>query len=290
MRMVSRLAPPLFRDAYHGLRSRWRRLRFRLTGRVPWSPGYAEHKRGFLESALDNKPLLNHFREGRPLPKGLGIGIDERCVELPWLFAHLPNDPMTALDAGSALNHPFLLQREPLRSKTLHILTLAPEGEAYWRDGISYTFGDLRSLPYRDALFDIVACISTLEHVGCDASFFTGDSRHAESQPDTSMAAVHELVRVLCPGGRLLLSVPFGKRMFVGHSRQFDHDLLTDVRSCFEQVGHCSVWFYRYSKEGWQISDEAACSSAIYELAPRGSLDHAAAARAVACVRLDKSR
>ena len=216
MRMVSRLAPPLLRDAYHGVRSRWRSLRFRMTGRVPWTPGYAEHKRGLLETILDNKLLLNHFREGRPLPKGHGVGIDERCVELPWLFAHLPNEPMTALDAGSALNYPFLLQREPLRSKTLHILTLAPEGEAYWRDGISYTFADLRSLPYRDALFDIVACISTLEHVGCDGSLFTGDSRHAESRPDTSIAAVHELVRVLCPGGRLLLSVPFGKRMFVG--------------------------------------------------------------------------
>ena len=65
MRMASRLAPPLFRDAYHGARARWRRLRFRMTGRVPWSPGYSEHKLGLLEATLDNEQLLNHFREGR---------------------------------------------------------------------------------------------------------------------------------------------------------------------------------------------------------------------------------
>jgi SAM-dependent methyltransferase len=62
---------------------------------------------------------------------------------------------------------------------------------------------DARALEYPDAVFDIVYAMSVIEHVEGQ----TGDT-----------AAIHEAMRVLRPGGRLVVSVPFGRR-YVEQSR-----------------------------------------------------------------------
>src|SRR6185369_11734557 len=114
-----------------------------------------------------------------------GVGIDERCVEYPWLVSRLSREPETMLDAGSALNHAFLLDLPQLSTKKLHILTLAPERNCFFQRGIGYLYEDLRRLPLRSELYDCVACISTLEHVGCDNTAYTGGAEHgAEQDPD----------------------------------------------------------------------------------------------------------
>jgi SAM-dependent methyltransferase len=52
-------------------------------------------------------------------------------------------------------------------------------------------FADAACLPFRDAMFDTVLCTEVLEHL---------------PQPERCLS---ELRRVLCPGGKLILSVPF---------------------------------------------------------------------------------
>ena len=73
--------------------------------------------------SLKNEKMLDCFRQGELLPHGYGIGIDERCVEYPWLIAQLDDGPGILLDAGSVLNHDFLLDLPIFRSKMIHILT-----------------------------------------------------------------------------------------------------------------------------------------------------------------------
>jgi hypothetical protein len=88
--------------------------------------------------------------------------------EYSWLLAHLQSGPEIFLDAGSALNHAFILEQPVLEKKKLHILTLAPESNCFWQKGISYLYHDLRSIPIRDGYYDAIVGLSTLEHVGCD--------------------------------------------------------------------------------------------------------------------------
>jgi SAM-dependent methyltransferase len=57
---------------------------------------------------------------------------------------------------------------------------------------LTFWQGDARGLPFADGSFDRIAAISTLEHIE------DGEDR-----------AVAELARVLAPGGRLVVSVPF---------------------------------------------------------------------------------
>src|SRR4030042_2757104 len=75
----------------------------------PWSVGYSVYKRHLLVQTLTDQYLLERFYAGDPLPTGYGTGIDERCVEYPWVLAQLRSSGCLLLDAGSALNHDILI-------------------------------------------------------------------------------------------------------------------------------------------------------------------------------------
>ena len=57
---------------------------------------------------------------------------------------------------------------------------------------VRYLAGDARELPFEDGAFDRITAVSTIEHI-------------EDGEADT----MRELARVLAPGGRLVLSVPY---------------------------------------------------------------------------------
>ena len=249
--------------------------------------------------ALADKTLLECFRRNEPLPLGYGVGVDERCIEYPWLLAHLHDEPEVLLDAGSALNYDFILNHPVFRSKVIHILTLAPEASCFWQRGISYLFHDLRDIPIRNAYYDTIACLSTLEHVGCDNTLYTYTDADREHLPEDFVLVIHELRRTLKTGGTLFLTVPFGVYRHFGTFQQFDRKLLSRAVEAFGKTSKVTETFYRYTAEGWQLADAADCAACEYvEWITRPhdqwpnplpvEPDLAAAARAVACVRLTK--
>ena len=80
-------------------------------GRRPWSPGCCTSKKTAICAAID----VGLFQQGDDLPDNHGCHLDERVVEYPWLFAQLQDRPGLILDAGSAFNHRFLLDRSALK-------------------------------------------------------------------------------------------------------------------------------------------------------------------------------
>lgn len=272
------------------------RVRFALAGRRPWSAGYIAARNRVIARALDTDDLLRCFRSGEALPPGYGVGFDERCVEYPWLFSQLPDGPGALLDAGSVLNHAFVLAHPHLRARTLHILTLAPEDVCFWHRGISYLFGDLRDIPIREGFYDAVACVSTLEHVGYDNAHYTGRAGEG-SDRDAFRIVMAELARVLKPGGTLLLTVPFGLRREYDRLQVFDAARLDDAIRAFGSARDVQTTFFRYSAEGWNVAtrDASADAEFVDRFASRDRAagdpfriepDRAVAARAVACVRM----
>jgi SAM-dependent methyltransferase len=249
----------------------------------PWpSEGYGAAHSRFVSAMLDDDELAYRFSSAARLPRHYGLGLDERVVEYPWALAQRPGGRV--LDAGSALNHAHILERLLPQVEALHIVTLAPELESFAERGVSYLFCDLRDLPYRDGYFDEVISISTLEHVGMDNSRYRDPTPPAD-QPELEVrSAVQELCRVTRAGGRVLLTVPYGRHEDHGWFRQFD---AADVRELLDGLGaaEASVAVYRYIPHGWQRSSLTQARRARYcegQEAP-GS-DGAVAARAVACV------
>ncbi len=266
-------------------RAAWRRWRFVRSGMKPWTKGYVEHKRREIERVL---------RDGgfnpEALPPGYGFRLDERIVEYPWLFSRLPPGPGALLDAGSALNFDFLLDTSSLRPKQVHICTLAPESECFWERGVSYLFGDLRRLPYRDNWFDWVVCVSTLEHVGMDNTMlYSPNPTHNEARPQDCLLAVRELRRVLKPGGVLYVSVPFGKAANHGWLQIFDQHGIESILTAFAPRASIAHYFFYHAK-GWQSASAADAADATFfdiHHAQGYDEDVAASARAVCCLELN---
>jgi len=258
---------------------------FPVTGHQVSGPWYTPYKFREIKRALERP-----FEPSR-LPCPYGRWLDERIVEFPWLLSQLPEGPGTLLDAGSALNHGFVLRHRKLRQKDLTIMTLAPEAECFWRRQISYVFGDLRRTAFRDNCFDFIASLSTIDHIGLDNTrFYTGDSAKAENDPEAYLTAISEFRRILKPAGSLFLTVPFGRHRVRNWLQIFDGDRIDRVVSTFQPSVQSETYF-RYSEpDGWRLSSRGATADARYfdyhsEPAWPGA---PAAAEAVACLALTK--
>lgn len=267
---------------------------------VPWTKAYRSRKKTLISETLRDEDLMVRFRNRESLPSGYGIGIDERCVEYPWLIARLSDEPERYLDAGSTHNHPMILETGFFDQKEMHIVTLHPEPKCYWRRGISYLFADIRDLPIKDGFYGTISSISTLEHVGMDNRAYTGGRKMGAPDSRGFVRALQELDRVLEPGGDLHVTVPFGRFADLATSLVFDADLLRELirATPLELVEET---YYRYRSSGWQIATSDDCADAdfvewaVQPVSSRFSVfplqqDGAAAARAVACLHFRKDQ
>jgi O-antigen chain-terminating methyltransferase len=184
-------------------------------------------------------------RSGQPfiVPPGEPLGPDttERVVEIPWVLSRWRGE-RRVLDLGYAYaSGVYLTALLGLGIEDLH----GVDWSAGQVPGMRRTRGDLRGLPYRDGSFDLVLCISTIEHVGLDNVRY-GLSGHESVSGD--VAALREIERVLRPGGRLLISIPFGKSQDIGWMLQYDSagwqrlvgstGLRVQAQSIFELTGY----------------------------------------------------
>jgi SAM-dependent methyltransferase len=274
---------------------------FVQNGRVPWSQGYNAAKQQLITETMSTPEILELFRISAQLPEKFGVGIDERCVEYPWLFSRIGTHPIYLLDAGSALNHTFIVNSPALREKKVDIVTLNPEDNCFWKQGISYIFGDLRDLPLRNGIYDAVVCISTLEHVGLDNRRYSSNKAHRESAENDLTIAVREMARVLKRGGAFYLTVPFGKYQKFRSFQQFDAGMLKCAIDSFGIAQDVETTYYRYSAGGWNLAAAGDCINseyvgwlaAVWDGASwpnpiTRETDLAAASRSIACVRIVK--
>jgi SAM-dependent methyltransferase len=181
---------------------------------------------------------------------------DERVIEIPWTLARLRGE-RRALDVGYANAEPAYLAAlvaacpdEPTGADLL-------EAEV---PGIRSVVADARSLPFDDEAFDVVLCVSTLEHVGLDNRLYGAVEERDEEGIAT---ALKEFRRVLAPEGRLLLTVPTGLREDHGGFVQLPP---AEWLSLFEDAGFTVFEQEAYARgpEQWESAGDADLSSLPY--------------------------
>jgi SAM-dependent methyltransferase len=197
----------------------------------------------------------------------------------------------TVLDAGSALNHPHVLARLRQRMDELHIVTLSPEEDSFPELGISYLFADLRELAVKDATYDRVTCISTLDHIGMDNLRFGSDTPASEDPQRQAVRVIEELHRVLRPGGDLYLTVPVGRGERFEWVRSLTLDELDELIEAFGADERRDTFFRHDGARGWIRADRDDVADAKYRdhlTSGPPAADRVVAAEAVACVHLVK--
>jgi O-antigen chain-terminating methyltransferase len=202
-------------------------------------------------------------------------GSSERVVEIAWVLSRC-HGVGRLLDVGYANAAPAYLaalaEPSPLRLGRVYGVDLATRSIP----GLRTTVGNLCRLPLRDGAFDVVTCISTLEHVGSD------NRRYgiAPSLGQGTMAqALAEFARVLAPAGRLLVTVPFGKFEDRGWFVQFDERAWLDLIRASPFVVEESAVF-RHGELGW------VGASRLEEMADLRYGDGTAGASGVLCAEL----
>jgi len=148
--------------------------------------------------ALDDALAFVRRESGRPRELRAPAHADERAVEIPWVLARYAGE-RRVLDVGTVFAEPaYVAGLRALAIPDLVTVDLAAGATVV---------ADVRDLPFEDGRFDLVLCVSTLEHVGRDNAIYDVDAPRDEQGDE---AALRELRRVLAPDGRLLVTVPTG--------------------------------------------------------------------------------
>jgi len=172
-------------------------------------------------------------------------GTDERLIEIPWALARVrPGDRV--LDVGTANAEPAYVAALIGRASEITGADLA-EADI---PGIRTVVADVRDLPFEDGSFDLVLCVSTLEHVGRDNRVYGAAN---EVDPDGIADALEELRRVV--GGRLVITVPCGEPEDHGWFVQLEPDGWNDA---FLDAGFSVVEeeIYALGPDGWRAAPD----------------------------------
>ncbi len=266
---------------------------YKSFGSIPWSEGYIECKWELINKSINDNEILNQFST-EILPYGYGKSIDERVIEYPWLISHLQNGKSNFLDAGSTFNFKTLLEHPVLNEKDIYIYTYFPEQNNFLDKRVSYIYGDLRSLPFKDEFFETVVCHSTLEHIDMDNSMYGYTLEQSNNKNKKSyeyLKVINELVRVTQTGGKILLTFPYGIFENHGFFQQFDAEMVDKIEIGIQSLAEVRKSFAKYEETGWIFTSQTECNDAVSYNPHTGKgkgLDNAAHSRSICFMEIVK--
>lgn len=150
----------------------------------------------------------------------------ERIVEIPFVFMHLdvPRGSRVLDFGGTGSSIALHLASLGL---DVTVFDLRPYG--FYHPNLHEALGDFLHAEVREASFDVAIVVSSVEHAGMAAygegKFGDGDRR--------VMGKIRESLR---PGGRLVLTVPFGRAGETTWYRVYDRKRLADLLDGFDVV------------------------------------------------------
>jgi SAM-dependent methyltransferase len=205
----------------------------------------------------------DQFPRAVALPMNYGKNMNERVVEI--LVAKLTYKPAKAiLDIGhaNAMNAHLRMLKTLPAPVNLTGIDIAPAGDIVRSLYANSVVGNIMQTDFRDESFDLIWCISALEHFGMDNSLYT-DQFARDSEMD--MKALREMMRILRNAGTIYISVPFGK--FEDHQwlRNYDKNRWQKLLSVARPTATIDELYFQYSDEqGWSIVSPDALSTTGY--------------------------
>jgi SAM-dependent methyltransferase len=212
-----------------------------------------------------------------------GAGGTERVIEIPWALSKYNGGPRV-LEVGCSFaseNPEYIQSLLALNIPELHGVDVSSVGAPHF---IKRT-ADIRESGYETGFFDFILCISTLEHIGKDNTKYyqpvaelPRDPQSA-SQPDVK--AMTEMFRILKPGGKLILTLPFGKFVDYGWFTHYDSQAISIL---FQSIlsARINAEYFKYTNNGWMPCAAAELAETSY------GENGAPAAAGLACFEITK--
>jgi O-antigen chain-terminating methyltransferase len=212
-----------------------------------------------------------------------GAGKTERIIEIPWALARY-NGGRRVLEVGCSFaseNPDYIEGLLSLDIPELHGIDISSVDAP----GFIKKTADIRESGYETGFFDFILCISTLEHVGQDnAKHYKPIAELSADRPSSippDAEALVEMFRILRQGGKLIVTVPFGKFVDYGWFIHYDSQA---VATLFRSIPTAKIHaeYFRYMEAGWAPCPAAVLAATSYE-------DNGApAAAGLACFEITK--
>jgi len=205
------------------------------------------------------------------LPIPYARGLNERAVELAFAQLLYSRD-QEVLDIGHANakpSHLAFLSGFTCRENLTGIDIGQPVYDAtrYYKQSVR---ADIVNHPFPENSFDVIWCISTLEHFGMDIATYNEDFTLDDQLPARALRA---MLRILKPGGRILLTVPFGRYenhgWFINYDAAHWRALIDHVRN----QARISEWYFAHDGDsGWRlVTGESLANTGYHDQANYGA-------------------
>jgi SAM-dependent methyltransferase len=168
--------------------------------------------------------------------------INERIVEHPWAFMNLGLTAGRVLDVGCCFSG-LSLELAGLGFETWGVDTLP---YPFTHPNFRFVQDDICRSSLPDARFDRVMAISTIEHIGLG---HYGDPIAGA----TDQVAMREIHRMLKVQGKMILSVPFGKKRVTRCLRVYDAESFHRLVGMFQVE---KMEFFVADQGSWRMAPE----------------------------------
>ncbi len=147
-----------------------------------------------------------------------GMVTTERVIEYPFVLQNLDGPTGPILDIGCCGSGLPIA----LASRGFRVVGMDINPYPYRHPNLLVVRGDALRMPFASGTFAVVLAISAIEHVGI--------GHYGDPWADAGdRLAVGEVARVLAPGGRALITVPFGRALTDDWKRVYDPPRLRDL-------------------------------------------------------------
>ncbi len=185
----------------------------------------------------------------------------ERVVEVPWALAKYGGEHRV-LEIGYAYAEEHYLG-SLLALGVRHLFAIDAAVSPHRQEllaGFKLVRGNVLEPCFKTGAFELVFCISTVEHIGRDNSIYGLEEPVSAADPDFD--AIRQIGQWVAPGGRLLLTVPFGRYEDLGWMINYDFERLQLLISS-SQLDLVESKYFGWLPGGWREVERG-------ELADRG--------------------
>ena len=172
------------------------------------------------------------------------IKIGERIVEIPFLYKNLDFHKINRILDLGCVGSKISLQ---LASLGYDVVGIDYRPFIFKHKNLEFIQGNFFNIDLPSESFDCAICISVVEHIGLPAysikPFENGDKK-----------AIEKIYNLLKKGGKLILTVPFGKAIINQFERNYNEKSLNQLIKKFK-IDEFKI--FERSKGGWMLSDDS---------------------------------